>query len=60
MDPNATLASLRDAWDEARTAIREGDDRTAIVALSNLSMHASDLEEWITRGGFLPAWTQGN
>lgn len=41
MDPDTTLALMREAQSEARW-----DDADA---------HAADLGEWIDRGGYLPA-----
>lgn len=54
MDPNATLAALR----EALTAYNGTTDRDeAAWHATNLAMAVEDLDEWLSNGGFPPdAW----
>jgi hypothetical protein len=57
MDPNETLAQLRTALDALRTT---GDDENvgdAVAAAFDAAEAAANLDEWLSRGGFLPtAW----
>ena len=58
MDPNAALANLRDATGLA-SALADGDpvDYTAEQILADLAEAAEALDEWLSKGGFLPsAW----
>lgn len=50
MDPNTTLNTIREAiedWNDGRI-----DDREALACLVG---DIDALDEWLTRGGFLPA-----
>lgn len=54
MDPNAALVEIRDVIRKIR------DDRTArtldaFLELENITTAAEALDEWLTKGGFLPA-----
>jgi hypothetical protein len=52
MDPNATLAIIRDALrDFGDATMRDEADAAADVLVE----HVQALDEWLTRGGFLPA-----
>jgi hypothetical protein len=54
MDPNKTLASLRAALEDARAAA-EGDSNDAeIEAWQEVGEYVEALDEWLTKGGFLP------
>lgn len=56
MDPNTTLANLRIAlavWSESRDADTIND------AANNAAEAAQALDEWLSRGGFLPTPWQG-
>jgi hypothetical protein len=55
MDPNAALAAIR----EAITSLQEPTDDTedAWNQVDELVDHVVALDEWLTKGGFLPdAW----
>jgi hypothetical protein len=59
VDPNETLQRLREACRDLRQAssIAQSDDAAELLA-----EHAESLDEWLTRGGFLPAewlWRAG-
>jgi hypothetical protein len=55
MDPDA---NLRRQLAIARAAVHADADDPTLVELSELVLA---LDEWITRGGFLPSrWSQGN
>jgi hypothetical protein len=56
MDPNATLARIRALVAQARDrGPLDGDDAEELAAL------VEALDEWLTRGGFLPVdWQSGN
>lgn len=51
MDPNTVLIELREA-------VRNYDDATTqedmLYAADALATHVAALDEWLTRGGFLP------
>lgn len=49
MDPNETLREIRDL----AFAVLNTDDPAASTAHA-LAARVSDLDEWLTRGGFLP------
>ncbi len=57
MDPNATLDAIRDLINEY--AQLETDDRRDDGAtLNELIAHFDNLDQWLTKGGFLPgAWS---
>jgi hypothetical protein len=49
LDPNATLAELRRLVDE------HWDEDSAGDPAREFAEHVSALDDWLTRGGFLPA-----
>lgn len=54
MDPNATLDVIRDYV----TEWQKEDTRTHTQSYDDLLEHIEALDEWLTKGGFLPAdWT---
>ena len=59
MDPNAALASLREALADAREAA-EGDSNDAeIEAWQEVGERIDALDQWLSNGGFLPsAWAR--
>lgn len=52
MDPNKTLAAIREILYEESEATQEED-------LQNLCDLMESLDEWLSNGGFLPADWQG-
>lgn len=70
MDPNETLTRMRDAMAALRTALEEDgpDDVDELVggdpiedAAVDLLDAVEDLDEWLTKGGFVPdAWVRHN
>lgn len=58
MDPNAALEQLRAKMVEIRDGIDNVDSRDIITAASEAVDLWEGLDQWITRGGFLPiVWT---
>jgi hypothetical protein len=59
MDPNATLAAIRQAIADVNGA-QPGDSIAHFQEASlRLAEHVEVLDEWLTRGGFLPyAWAR--
>jgi hypothetical protein len=56
MDPNAALAEIRTLIHEAR----EATGPHAEAALNEMSEYFEGLDEWLSKGGFLPAaWDGG-
>jgi hypothetical protein len=54
MDPNAALENARNARNRYANATTEDE---AINAATDLAAAFADLDQWLTRGGFLPeAW----
>jgi hypothetical protein len=52
MDPNAALSFIREL---ATEALNSGDDSLAFKALERFE----ELDEWLSRGGFLPtSWAE--
>jgi hypothetical protein len=52
MDPNATLDRIRDLQGQAQASQRP------LLLLMELSEAVQDLDEWLSKGGFLPdTWT---
>jgi hypothetical protein len=57
MDPNQALKDARETNAEADAAMERGDQEAAASALIILANRFEALDEWLTRGGFLPeAW----
>lgn len=57
MDPNVTLAYLRDAIADAMNPDHYTDRE---VAVEQIVEYFEDLDNWLTNGGFLPgAWSRG-
>jgi hypothetical protein len=54
MDPDTTLAQLREALRELDTAVRAGNRDTMQDALATIAERASALDLWLVRGGYLP------
>jgi len=54
MDPNATLARIRETRRQFDAAERDGLNTTALHLAQELAEAIEDLDAWITRGGFLP------
>ena len=52
MDPNATLSRLRELSAEITKAFHAGDNATDMGA--EMADLFDALDQWITRGGFLP------
>lgn len=61
MDPNATLAELRRALAAAAdAAIADADDGAYLFRLECAAAAAGNLDEWLSKGGFLPTdWQKG-
>lgn len=58
MDPNETLKIIRAERQRMSTTTNEEDYRIAAAALHDA---IGDLDEWLSRGGFLPdAWQRGH
>lgn len=56
MDPNEALRQLRMVTENAHV-IDYGNHREVTELLRDMIDHVSALDEWMTRGGFLPtAW----
>lgn len=56
MDPNATLARIRELT--ASLLDSDADPGTAASIGDQLAEHVQALDEWLSKGGFLPrAWT---
>lgn len=57
MDPNETLRLLRLTLDAAFQCADEGSAAGAALAVMDARDYLSDLDEWLSKGGFLPdAW----
>lgn len=56
MDPNATLATLRELCTELLSG-KDGADPSTIGG--EIAEAFENLDEWITKGGFLPSDWQG-
>lgn len=57
MDPNATLAALRALADGVLNHTEDGENLTSVAV--DLAEHFDALDEWLSRGGFLPAaWSR--
>lgn len=57
MDPDVALSDLRDAADEYLTLSEdpEGSDYRRLVELGQtMAEHFTNLDDWLTKGGFLP------
>jgi hypothetical protein len=52
MDPNAALAEARQAADQVEAS---GDEGIDVDAAFTLTEKFRALDEWLSRGGFLPA-----
>lgn len=55
MDPNECLRLIREAITEGDEALSEGSDGLASAAYVRAAEHTRDLDEWLSKGGFLPA-----
>jgi hypothetical protein len=56
MDPNATLAEIR----EITSLHQQGEIADALDSFDRLAELTFALDEWISKGGFLPAaWAAG-
>jgi hypothetical protein len=56
MDPDATLAQLRQAIETLWAA---ESSVAAASAADSIAEHATALDQWLSRGGFLPAaWSR--
>jgi len=51
MDPNTALSTLREARETFSNA---ENDETALDAAQDMSEAVSALDEWLSKGGFLP------
>ncbi len=59
MDPNATLATLRNAIIQMDAA-ESSADLSYQIAAEELRDAAEALDDWLSKGGFLPdAWQHG-
>ncbi len=57
MDPNETLRLIRQEQSMMLYAEEQGDSVTYGMAARELAEHVTNLDEWLTKGGFLPdAW----
>ena len=57
MDPDAILAELRQAFEDVNTAAQNYDSDAHDDATQRIAELFAALDEWLTRGGFLPnAW----
>ena len=55
MDPDACLTEIRDGITEMRELVTAGEtDQACDIAVTTCD-HAADLDEWLSKGGFLPA-----
>jgi hypothetical protein len=54
MDPNETLRQLRAAIGDAYAICDDEETECALDALQELATLAEALDQWISRGGFLP------
>lgn len=52
MDPDAALAVIRELAAEINEA---GPDALDEIAAMRLADHVTGLDQWLTKGGFLPA-----
>lgn len=58
MDPNATLVSIREFVQEITTDLDRGEDPD-YHDIDGLVDHVNALDEWLSKGGYLPADWQG-
>lgn len=59
MDPNEALKGLRRSIKNARESGELEDNEAEYAALQGVFEYAEALDEWLSRGGFLPdAWNQ--
>ena len=54
MDPNETLAELREAFRKADEAARHGNDAKTGLYYGAAAAHFEALDDFLTRGGFPP------
>jgi len=54
MDPNQALANARDAHQRAERFYQKFDDAARLAALEEIDKAFEALDEWISKGGFLP------
>ena len=59
MDPNASLEAMRDALGAMTQAQQDNDSLSYDEAAYTVAEHAQALDDWLTRGGFLPEAWQG-
>lgn len=60
MDPNAALAEIRETAAIVRDRIDRGEDPDVDGSVSVLVEHVEALDEWLSKGGFLPQdWLRG-
>lgn len=60
MDPDACLEQARKALNDYNQALLAGDRHAVLVAATTLADYFGALDEWLSRGGFLPeAWRTG-
>lgn len=59
MDPEVTLAMLRECIDTARRESDAGRHGAAVAALKEAGFHATNLRTWLRKGGYAPAETHG-
>lgn len=56
MDPNQALEDIRSAAREADYALH---DISRLLAYARMAEHFEALDQWLSKGGFLPdAWSQ--
>lgn len=56
MDPNETLKCAKAALREMREADKAGDDEDRyMLAAADVAEYFEALDEWLSKGGFLPA-----
>lgn len=54
MDPDAALARIRDTRKRFDEAERDGLNTTALILAQELAEAIEDLDDWLSKGGFLP------
>jgi hypothetical protein len=54
VDPNSTLDAIYAAVDALAHAVNTGSRGATMDALCRLAVSSTELDEWLTRGGFMP------
>jgi hypothetical protein len=55
MDPNATLAAIRELINHDAQLPHDSNERDDSATLNELIEYFDALDQWLTKGGFLPS-----